>query len=131
MSDPECSRINGRTFTASALRNLLPREENLPDLLIPRGEVIKEYNNPALFPGMFPTLYPLGIGGFDNKDREVSVGFRAQAEPYFDLSDHSFHYHRSFMFVALNIYQRRIAHLHTSLTVKQAQFLILLKNLLL
>ena len=41
MSDPECSRINGRTFTASALRNLLPREERLPDLVIPRGEVIK------------------------------------------------------------------------------------------
>ena len=25
MSDPECFRINGQTFTASALRNLLPR----------------------------------------------------------------------------------------------------------
>ena len=46
MSDPECSRINGRTFTASALWNLLPRNEKLPDLAIPRGEIIKEYNNP-------------------------------------------------------------------------------------
>ena len=67
---------------------------------------------------MFPTLYPLGIGGFDDKDREIPVSFRAQAESYFDLSDHCFHYHRSFMFVALNIYQWHIAHLHTSLTAQ-------------
>ena len=56
MSDPEPSHINGWTFTASALRNLLPRKEKLPDLAIPRGEVINEYNNPDLLPGMFPTL---------------------------------------------------------------------------
>jgi len=93
MSDPECSRINGRTLTASALRNLVPKKENLPDLAIPRGDVIKEYNNPDLFPGMFPTLYLLGIGGFENKDREVPLGFRSQAESYFDLLDHHFHFH--------------------------------------
>ena len=27
MSDPECSQINGRTFTASALRNLIPENK--------------------------------------------------------------------------------------------------------
>src|SRR5882724_10866493 len=121
MSDPECSRINGRTLTASALRNLVPKKENLPDLAIPRGVVIKEYNNPDLFLGMFPTLYPLGIGGFDNKDTEIPLGFRSQAESYFDLLDHHFRFHQSFMFVALNIYQHRIVHLHTALMVKQAQ----------
>jgi len=90
-SDPECSRINGRTFTASALRNLLPRNKILPDLAIP-SEVIKEYNNPDLFPGMFPGLYLLGIGTLDDKEREILISFQSQAESYliavFTITDH-------------------------------------------
>ena len=103
-------------------QNLIPKNNNIPDLAIPRGNVIGEYNNPDLFPGMFPTLYPTGISGFDAPDRETLISFRSQVESYFDLSDHSFHYHRSFMFVALNIYQRRTAHLHNSFTVKKITF---------
>ena len=105
MSDPECSHINAQKFTASALRNLIPKNNSIPDLAIPRGNVIREYNNPDLFPGLFPTLYPLGIGGLDIQNRETPISFRSQVEAYFDLFDHSFCYHRSFMFVALNIYQ--------------------------
>src|SRR5882672_5898384 len=77
---------------------------------------------------MFPTLYPLGIGGFDIPDRETPLSFRSQVESYFNLFDHSFRYHRSFMFVALNIYQHRTAHLHTSFTVKKSHFTEMAKH---
>ena len=77
--------------------------------------------------GMFPTLYPLKIGGFDDPDREALISFRSQVESYFDLFDHSFRYHRSFMFIALNISQCQTAH-HTSFTVKRAHFTEMAKH---
>jgi hypothetical protein len=41
----------------------------LPDLILHRGSTaIKEYKNPELMPGMFPTLWPFGIGGFEDPD---------------------------------------------------------------
>ena len=39
-----------------------------------------------------------------------------------DLVDCAFRYHYSFIFIALNIRQRRSAHLFTSLTVKSSKF---------
>ena len=41
---------------------------------------------------------------------------------YLDHCDHSFCYHKFFIFVALNIFQRRTTHLHTAFTVKREQF---------
>ena len=38
------------------------------------------------------------------------------------ITDHSFRYHQSILFVVLNIYQRRQAHLHTYLTVRKSHF---------
>ncbi|KLO03892.1 hypothetical protein SCHPADRAFT_813002, partial [Schizopora paradoxa] len=40
----------------------------------------------------------------------------------FSIRDRSFRYHNSFIFVALNLHQRRLAHLHTYFTVKKADF---------
>ena len=71
---------------------------------------------------MFPSLFPLGIGGSDDKQRQHSISFRLQAEYYLDHCDPSFHYHKFFIFVALNIFQRRTAHIHTAFTVKREQF---------
>ncbi|KIK31881.1 hypothetical protein CY34DRAFT_29284, partial [Suillus luteus UH-Slu-Lm8-n1] len=63
-----------------------------------------------------------GIGGFDDVTRPSPIAFEKQANYYFDLADRSFRYHRSYMFVVLNIFQRRIAHLHTHFTVRRAHF---------
>jgi len=71
---------------------------------------------------MFPTLWPFGIGGFENPVRSVSLSFPIQANYYFDLPDRSFRTHNSFLFVALNIIQRRAAHLHTHFTVRKRNF---------
>ena len=125
VSDPEGDRLSGRTFISSALRNLVSDMGNstLPDLILHRGSTaIKEYKNPELMPGMFPTLWPFGIGGFEKLGRPVSLSFPKQANYYFDLPDKCFRTHNSFLFVTLNIIQRRAAHLHTHFTVRKSNF---------
>ena len=123
VSDPEGVHISGRTFTATALCNVLLKNAKVPDLILHRSSTaICEYNNPHLLPGMFPTLFPLGIGGFDDPDCLPKISFQKQAEYYLDISDRSFRYHQSFLFVVLYIYQHRQAHLHTYLTVRKSLF---------
>ena len=76
-------------FTAAALRNLIPKDSSLPDIAVAHGEVASNYNNPSLFPGMFPSLYPLHVAGFDEIHCQNKISFRAQAEYYLDMCDHS------------------------------------------
>ena len=122
VSDPECDRIKGRAFMASALRNLLPSSA-LPDLVLHRGSVpIPEYHNPDLMPGMFPSLFPFGIGGFEDTQRPSRLSFQQQAEYFLDISDRVFRYHYSYIFVVLNMIQWRAAHLHMHFTVRRSQF---------
>ncbi|KAI6044159.1 hypothetical protein EDC04DRAFT_2942385, partial [Pisolithus marmoratus] len=81
VSDPDSIKISGRTFTASALRNLVSRTSSAPDLIIHRGsQAINEYNNPDLFPGMYPTLFPYGIGGFEDRTRPTPLSFQQQVQ---------------------------------------------------
>ncbi|KAF6755639.1 hypothetical protein DFP72DRAFT_811348, partial [Ephemerocybe angulata] len=95
----------------------------MPDLVLHHGkDPISEYNNPDLVPGMYPTLFPFGIGGFEDKSRPTTLSFEKQANYYLNLADKSFRYHYFFIFVILNMIQRRRAHLHTSFTVKCARF---------
>ncbi|KIK32837.1 hypothetical protein CY34DRAFT_66125, partial [Suillus luteus UH-Slu-Lm8-n1] len=78
---------------------------------------------------MFPTLYPFGIGGFDDNTRPTPLAFANQAQYCFNLHDKVFRYHRSFMFVVLNIHQRHTAHLRTHFTVRRDHFEHLAKTL--
>ncbi|KAI5987249.1 hypothetical protein EDD15DRAFT_2120356, partial [Pisolithus albus] len=83
---------------------------------------VDEYNNPNFFPGMFPTLFPYGLGGFDDKQRDVPLSFQLQARYSLNLSDRGFRYHHNYMFVVWNILQCRIAHLHTTFTCRKSNF---------
>jgi hypothetical protein len=123
MSDPEFDKISGRACTATALQNLHSRSNEQPDLIVHRGvDAIPEYKNPDLFPGMFPTLFPYGIGGFEDKDRHTALSFEHQAQYYLNLTDRNFRYHHSYLFFVLNMLQRCAAHLHTFFTVRKSNF---------
>jgi len=123
VTDPECDRIPGRLFTSAALKNLTSDGSKLPDLVLHRGSAaVPEYNNPDLIPGMHPTLFPMGVGGFDIPDRVCPISIAKQASYCLDLADRSFRYHHSFMFVMLNIIQRCTAHLQTHFTVWRSRF---------
>lgn len=122
VSDPDCSKMSGRSFTASALRNLIPKEDYRPDLLIAHGDAISEYNNPDLFPGMYPTLFPFGLGRLQDPQRRVKISFQKHLEYLIDLNNRSFRFHRSFIFVGTNILQRREGHRSAALAVKRHNF---------
>jgi hypothetical protein len=124
LSDPEGSAMPARSYRAAALRglNVKPSQE-MPDLILSRGATaVSEYQNPKLLPGMFPTLFPFGIGGFEKLDRPVKILMHTQANCFLDLQDKCFCYHRFFIFVIFNIMQRQACYLHTHLTVKTEKF---------
>jgi hypothetical protein len=90
----------------------------MPDLALRQSSsAVPEYNNPDLLPGMFPTLFPLGIAGFDDSHCLAKMSFQAQVNVFLDVPNQSFHYHHTYLFVVLNIIQQRMAHLHTHFTV--------------
>jgi len=83
---------------------------------------VNEFFNPDLFPMIYPTLYPYGIGGFEDSHREVPVSLKRHVKHLFNMSDRRFQEHHSFMFTVFNILQRRAILLHTSLKVKAQNF---------
>ena len=91
ITDPESDQMPGRLFTSAALKNLVSDGSGLPNLVLHRGSVaVPEYNNPDLIPGMYLTLFPVGVGGFDVPDRVCALLFANQAKYYLDLADRSF-----------------------------------------
>jgi hypothetical protein len=83
---------------------------------------INEFFNPVMFPMLYPTLFPYGIGGFEDRSRPVPIGFENHVKHMLALNDSRFQEHYSFMFVAFNIIQRRKLLLHTSLRVNRKNF---------
>ncbi|KAE8218866.1 hypothetical protein CF326_g9075, partial [Tilletia indica] len=104
--------------TASALACATGGER--PDLVIRYGSsFVQDYNNPDLFPGMFPTLFPWGTGGFESH-RRTALSFDRQAKYLLDITEPDFRRHWSFIFVVANIKQRRAIH-HSSRFMCRAQ----------
>ncbi|PPQ80093.1 hypothetical protein CVT24_006535 [Panaeolus cyanescens] len=81
-----------------------------------------EFFNPDLFPLIYPTLFPYGVGGFEDKCRTVSVSMKRHVKHLCSLTDKRFQEHYSFMFVAFNVLQRRLLLLNTSIKVKRSNF---------
>ncbi|KAG1816970.1 hypothetical protein DFJ58DRAFT_739661 [Suillus subalutaceus] len=101
VSDPESANVSGRQFTASALRNLIPDSAQSlePNLVIHHGSSpVTDYHNPRLFPGLYPTLYPYGLGGFEDHSRVTPLSIERQAKYFLNLSDRAFRYHDAFIF---------------------------------
>ncbi|KAJ7779028.1 hypothetical protein B0H16DRAFT_1659262 [Mycena metata] len=46
-----------------------------------------EFNNPLLFPMMYPTLFPYGLGGLEDKNRRTPLGFKRHIKHFFNLAD--------------------------------------------
>ncbi|KAJ7130755.1 hypothetical protein C8R43DRAFT_896083, partial [Mycena crocata] len=39
-----------------------------------------EFNNPSLFPMIYPTLFPYGLGGFEDPKRRTKLGFKTHVK---------------------------------------------------
>ncbi|THU95727.1 hypothetical protein K435DRAFT_665847 [Dendrothele bispora CBS 962.96] len=91
--------------------------------------LISEYKNPELICGIFPTLFPFGIGGFEDKWRNPAVSFEKHAKYFLELQNRQFRYHYFVIFIDFNVIQRRKAHLNVHLTVSSKQFDSVAKDL--
>jgi hypothetical protein len=85
-------------------------------------EPVNEFCNPALFPMIYPTLFPYGIGGFESPERTSSLSMKRHVKHFFNLADKRFQEHYSFLFTAFNILQRRAVLLHSNLKVQRSNF---------
>lgn len=122
--DFDGSAISGHLSVADAMYNLLrPRHEgDPPDLILPRArDPFSEYDNPNLLPGMFPTLFPFGTGGLE-ASRPLKISFQEHANYLLSLHNPVFKHHRFFLFIVLNILNRRKNHLHTAFAVRKPSF---------
>ncbi|KAJ7021419.1 hypothetical protein C8F04DRAFT_874865, partial [Mycena alexandri] len=60
---------------AAALRHMKKPGGNYLELPHDKDPA-NEFNNPHLFPMMYPTLFPYGLGGIEDKDRRSKLGFK-------------------------------------------------------
>ena len=91
-------------------------------MIVPHGPVpVNEYNNPSLWLGAYPWLFPYGQGGPESQ-RKVYVGLRAYIKHLLKLADRKFSIDVSLKFHAFNVIQKRDVSYHTSLYVRRPGF---------
>lgn len=119
------SDVDGNSSTsqlkAAALRHL--SQQGSAYIEVPHDPLpINEFFNPELFPMIYPTLYPFGIGGFEDKSRHHAVGLKRHVRHLLSLNDCRFKEHQSFIFTVFNILQRRQFLLNIKMRVKSHSF---------
>lgn len=65
------------------------------------------YHNPTLFPGMFPWIFPYGLGGFENEFIVTRLRRGEHIRTLLHHGDHRFERDRCFVFIAFNHEQIR------------------------
>ena len=91
--------------------------------MIPHGsKPANEYLNPNLLPGLYPTLFPYGQGGFEDATRPIKVPMKDHVRYLLNYDDKRFEKHHSFLFIVFNMMQRREACLQARLLTSKPFF---------
>ena len=91
-------------------------------LYVPHGSIpLNEYNNPNMWLGAYPWLFPYGKGGPEINRRE-KVSLKAYIKHLLLLNDTKFSHDTSMIFHAFNVLQKRDVSLHSSLLVRKPGF---------
>ncbi len=91
--------------------------------MIPHGnKPANEYLNPNLLPGLYPTLFPYGLGGLEDSSRPVKVSIKDHVQYLLNYDDKRFEKHHSFVFIVFNMMQRREACLRARLLTSKPYF---------
>ena len=99
------------------------KTKNKPFVQVAHGpKPVNEFFNVDLFPTLYPTLFPYGCGGFEDRKRFKRISLKEHVKWLFSLRDRRFQTHYSFLFTVFNILQRRALLLGASLKVKRASF---------
>lgn len=78
-----------------------------------------QFGNSQLLTGLFPTLFPYGIGNPDDSNRKQKTCYKKHLQYLLSYGDKRFEKHSSFIFVVFNILQRRNACFKSKLIMKQ------------
>ena len=70
-------------------------------------EPLSTSHSPDVYLQMWPTLFPYGVGSFEDPNRPRRLGFKEHIRHLLQLSDRRFQLHLSFIFVVYNIHTRR------------------------
>jgi hypothetical protein len=85
---------------------------------VPHGlQPVNKFFNPSLFPMIYPTLFPYGLGGFEDAAWMTKISFQKHLKHLFSLADRCFQEHYSFLFTVFNVIQQCEILLHSSLKV--------------
>ncbi|KAJ7585991.1 hypothetical protein C8J56DRAFT_732078, partial [Mycena floridula] len=76
--------------------------------------------NPDIYGMLWPTLFPYGIGMFEDPVRSKAVALKTQVKAYLQLADRRFQTHLSFPFVMHNILMLRASSYQSRLAVRRA-----------
>jgi len=91
-------------------------------MIVPHGSnPVNDYNNPALWIGAYPWLFPYGKGGPEMK-RTPSVSLKLYIRHLLLVANRKFCQDSSFKFHIFNVLQKRDVSLHTSLLVQRPAF---------
>jgi hypothetical protein len=106
---------------AAAVRHV--KSQGKPFVQVGHGpRPVNEFFNMDMFPSMYPTLFPYGCGGFEDRGRGKPISLKEHVKYLLSLHDTRFQTHNSFLFTAFNILQRRALLLGSCLKVKKASF---------
>ena len=98
VSNPDGVKISGHASTASVLKKFASKKTGVPDLVLHCSSfAVSEYSNPDLVPGMYPILFPLGLGGFEIADRNPKLPFETHANALLDVPNKSFRHHQKIL----------------------------------
>ncbi|KAL9933038.1 hypothetical protein V8E36_008293 [Tilletia maclaganii] len=120
----------GTTYRDRKLQAILRLKQGLdPFIKYPSGaEPIPTAHNPDTWAALWPVLFPFGIGTFEDPIRtETSFGLRplplkTHIKKLLSLHDRRFCTHPSFIFVMMNILQRRASSFSATLATRRAWF---------
>ena len=138
--DVDANTVSTAQQTASAARNIL---ENIGDAIrnendnpstsgteqsmgrvtiVPHGSVpVCEYNNPDMWTGGYPWLFPYGSGGPEDSRRE-KISFEKWMQYVLQHHLERFKKEHGFIFHIFNVLKKREVSLHTSMAVRHPRF---------
>ncbi len=96
--------------------------ENTSVLLVPHSALpVVEFNNPNLWTGGYPWLFPYGLGGGEEK-RKTPLSLRRWMNHLLEYHDNRFKEEQPFIFHVYNVLQKRDVCLYSSLAVRYKRF---------